>query len=129
MEFRQFVETDMNGLDADDIVARLPSMTFAQQADIDKRLHDTAINNGTFGAASQLLAQDKTVKTAFQRILAGDHDKNLVRSTIFKIQRDQEGHKRYLTAPQTEKTGNIKWHLTWIHIYDNWLKYLRPLAK
>ena len=137
MDFRQFIESSINiqGLDADDIVARLPSMSFAQQAEVDKALHDKAIHHGTFSPMdSKALSQDEGIKTAFQRILQAAEsgqplDKKLIYITMNQIERDQKRHKEYLgeLGHNPEKTGDKKWHYAWILTYDGWLKHLRIL--
>lgn len=128
MDFRQYLEFSIKGLDADSILARLPSMNFEQQAEVDKKLHTMAIGHGTFGLGSADLAQDKGIKTNFQQILAGNHDKRLIRATIAGLREDQQGHMVYLTQyPETERTGDRKWHSTWINVYDKWIAYLQKL--
>ena len=129
MDFRQYLEfADIKGLDADEILVRLPSMDFEQQAEVDKKLHNMAIGHGTFGPGSTNLAQDKNIKTNFQRILAGEHDSRLIQATIAGLRKDQRGHMAYLTQyPENEKTGDRAWHSTWINVYDKWIAYLEKL--
>jgi hypothetical protein len=126
MNFKEFI--DIKGLDAEGILNRLPSMTFDQQAEVDKKLHNMAIGHGDFGSDSVDLAQDESIKTNFQRILSGERDEKLIQSTIAGLRRDQKGHMSYLTQyPETELTGDRKWHSTWIAVYDKWIAYLRKL--
>lgn len=125
MDFKDFVER----ADANDIISRLPSMSFAQQAELDKNLHNDAISQGTFGqVGSADLQQDKMAKTAFQRIMAGDHNPRLIRNTIEKLQQDKAGHQEYLAqGNQSDLTGDKKWHSTWMNVYSNWINHLRRL--
>ena len=125
MDFKQFFER----ADADDIVSRLPSMSFIQRAELDKNLHNQAIDQGAFGqAGSADLQQDKMAKTAFERILAGDHSPRLIRNTIEKLQKDKDGHLEYLAqGDQSDLTGDRKWHSAWMNVYSNWINHLRRL--
>ena len=127
MNFRQFLEFSIEGLDADGILAKFPK-DFEQQAELDKKLHNMAIGHGTFGTGSGALQADKNTKSNFQLILAGNHDKNLIRDTIARLRTDQKGHTAYITDyPESERTGDRRWHTTWMNVYDKWIGYLQKL--
>ena len=130
MNFRQFIEFSIEGIDADGILAKLPNMTFDQQAEVDKKLHDQSIGHGSFGIGSVDLQRDKGTKTNFQLILAGNRDKKLIQNTILGLRNDQKGHMKYLSDyPESERTGDRKWHSTWIAVYDKWISYLSELLQ
>ena len=126
MEFRQFLEFN----DTQAILNKLPSMSFEQQAELDKKLHNRAINQGTFGmVGSSQLQNDKGTKTDFQSILAGNRDPDLIQSTIRNLREDQKGHGKYITLyPDTEETGSRAWHITWMNVYEKWIKWLTKLS-
>jgi hypothetical protein len=125
MDFKRFLEFS----DTQAILDRLPSMDFEQQAELDKKLHNMAVNNNTFGMiGSSKLLSDKGTKTDFERILAGNRDPNLIRLTISKLRDDQKDHAVYITQyPDTEKTGNRAWHMAWMNVYERWIRWLNKL--